>query len=183
MTFIGLRHRYDKMRGMKRILLSVLASVVIFTTVGGGAVGAISEELAGAVSMNCVSIVGQLKNVRYYDRKAREYLGNRYEKLIGEYVTNLNVRLVRNNMTNMELQELQIELVAAHSGFKSEYAKYATELDALIGMDCVNKPGEFYASLENVRVRRAGVREWVEKVNVGLAEFRGVVIGMRGNYE
>ena len=161
---------------MKRILLTV----VIFTTLIGGGVGAVSEGVVGAVSVNCASIVGQLKNVRYYDRRAREYLGNRYERLIGGYVTNLNVRLVRNNMANVELQRLQVELVAAHSSFKSEYGRYATEMDQLIGMDCVGRPEAFYKSLEGVRERRAGVRWWVERVNEGLAEYRAVVEEMRG---
>ena len=163
---------------MRKILLSV----VIFTTVvvGSGGVGAISEELEGAVSVNCASIMGQLKNVRYYDRKAREYLGNRYERLISGMVVNLNVRLVRNNISNGRLAEVQVGLVGIHGRFKSAYGKYATEMDVLMGMDCAGQPGKFYAELEKVRGLRAAVRKEVDEMNEGLVEFRAAVEELRG---
>lgn len=153
--------------------------VVIITTVFGGTVGAVSEDVMGAVSMNCASIVGQIKNVKYYDRKAREYLGNRYERMIGGYVTNMNVRLVRNNITEVRLQELQVELVRAHGEFKTQYGRYANDLDGLIVMDCVNSPGEFYTKLVQIRSERAKVRERVEVINSGLSEYRDKVVSMK----
>ena len=164
---------------MKKILLSVVVIFAIVAFGGSGVANAISEDLEGAISMNCASITGQLRSVRYYDRRAREYLGNRYERLVSSFVMNLNVRLVKNNISNMKLAGLQVELVSAQSQFKSAYGQYATEMDGLIGMNCVAQPADFYAKLEKVRGLRVGVRESVERTNGILLEFRTAVVEVR----
>jgi len=163
---------------MKKFLLSVM----ILATVafgGSGVVSAISDDLSGAISVNCASITGQLRSVRYYDRRAREYLGNRYEKLVSNFVVNLNVRLVKNNISNVRLAELQVELASAQSQFKNAYGQYATEMNELIGMDCVARPADFYEKLERVRDLRMRVRESVERTNGVLTEFRAAVVEVR----
>jgi len=159
---------------MKKIVLPVLVFVAVALGVAGTA-GALDVTKEAAVSMNCSSIVGQLENVRYYDRRAREYLGNRYERMISGYVVNLNVRLLKNNMADTRLQTLQAELAETHGQFKSEYGRYAIEMDRLIEMDCVAQPGDFYAQLATVREGRATVRGLIEELNTGLARYGDIV--------
>ena len=167
---------------MKKIFASILCGVVVLaglTNVVRAEGEEMSDELKGAISVNCGSIVKQLQNVRYYDRRAREYLGNRYEKVLTSYVTNLNVRLVKNNISNARLQELQVALAESHAGFKNEYGKYATEMNELIGMNCVTEPEGFYVKLGQVRARRVNVRRWTEKMSEGLDKYRDEVADMR----
>ena len=164
---------------MRKFLIGFLA-VVLVVFGGRERVGAVSEEVTGAVSVNCARILVQLKNVRYYDRRAREYLGNRYERILSGLVTNLNVRLVKNNISNVRMQTAQVALAAAHGEFKVDYGRYAGLMDGLIDMDCVGKPEEFYKQLGVVRQRREVVHRDVENLGEWLAEYGAAVEELRG---
>lgn len=121
-----------------------------------GIVNALSDNGSSFISNNCEQIRQALRNVQHSDSRTRVYIGGYYEKFISKYITPLNVRLTRNNITGSPAPELmsnQAAFATAQANFKDDFIDYQKELEELISFDCGNAQG-FYAQLGTVREKR-----------------------------
>ena len=121
-----------------------------------GVVGALSENGANYIADNCAQIKSRLRDVQHSDSRTRVYLGGYYEKFISKFITPLNVRLTRNNITDEPAPELmsnQAAFATAQTNFKDDFIDYQKALEDLINADCGNAQ-DFYNQLVTVREKR-----------------------------
>lgn len=146
-------------------------TVVNFTTVASFAednnanFSNLSEEKKGLISQNCGTIRQSLKNLQRTDSHARTYFGAIYETVSSKFITPLNLRLVKNNISSTTLMELQTNLASSKSKFSSDFIDYSKSLEELINIDCRLNPNEFYAKLIKTRQKRATVAADLKKLN------------------
>lgn len=103
---------------------------------------------------NCASIKQSLRSLQRTDARVRSYLGSSYERILGSFITPLNLRLVSANQPNTNLTTLHSEIVDTRKNFISEYTSYAQSLDDLLASDCYGRPEDFYNKLVETRRRR-----------------------------
>ena len=135
-----------------------------------------SQEVLDNISQNCSSIKQSLTDLQRADSRTRTYLGTAYESVAGDFITPLNLRLVKNNRVDTKLLEVQGDFSEQQSNFRVEYTTYMRELEGLIGIDCQKHAQEFYRQLEKTREHRAKLHNTVEKLNkLVQAQYQGVV--------
>lgn len=122
----------------------------------------LSDEQIGAISQNCSTIKQSLEQLQYADSRTRTYLGSIYETLANKFITPLNLRLVKNNLSTLPVQA---EFMATQTKFKDAYTDYMKVLGETIATDCKNEPENFYQKLEMARTRRATLKEWTDKLD------------------
>lgn len=115
---------------------------------------AISESQEKAIVDKCSEIKEQLKAVQKDDARTRVHLGGRYETILTRFMTPLNVRLLENNLSNVELVENQNSFAETKSLFNNDYINYQQELEELVSKDCKKEPAAFYEQLDKVRQKR-----------------------------
>ena len=129
----------------------------------------LNDTERGNISMNCASIQTSLKNVQRNDSKTRVILGTNYQTLLSNYISPLNVRLIKNNLPDSTLISIQSEAITSRNSFTNLFVTYSQRLESLISIDCKNQPDTFYSELENVRFLRSQLEESVNKVNTALS--------------
>jgi len=115
------------------------------------------------VAQNCSSIQISLKNLQVSDANTRAYLGNILEGTTTRYITRLNVRLIRNNISVPDLIRDQSDITAVKAAFSASYVKYARSLEDLIKINCRTNPQGFLSQLVVVRTNRAALHDVVEQ--------------------
>lgn len=144
--------------------------------------GALSENGANYIIDNCEQIKTQLRNVQHNDSRARVYIGGYYEKIISKYITPLNVRLTRNNISDELAQELmnnQASFATAQTNFKDDFIEYQKSLEELINADCGNAQ-DFYNQLVTVREKRQTMVFDINKVSELTSKHIELVRQLRG---
>jgi len=129
----------------------------------------LNDTERGNISMNCASIQTSLKNVQRNDSKTRVILGTNYQTLLSNYISPLNIRLIKNNLPDSTLISIQSETITSRNSFTNLFVTYSQHLESLISIDCKNQPDTFYSELENVRFLRSQLEESVNKVNIALS--------------
>lgn len=129
----------------------------------------LNDTERGNISMNCASIQTSLKNVQRNDSKTRVILGTNYQTLLSNYISPLNIRLIKNNLLDSTLISIQSETITSRNSFTNLFVTYSQHLESLISIDCKNQPDTFYSELENVRFLRSQLEESVNKVNIALS--------------
>lgn len=150
---------------MKKSVFICLFAVFCFQFFGMNiSVSAISKSQEKAITDYCVEIKDNLKNLQKTDARARVYLGGYYESILSKFITPLNVRLVENNLSNADSVENQNDFADAKTLFSNDFISYQQNLEELVGMDCADKPGEFYEKLVKVRQKRKIVEQDVLRI-------------------
>lgn len=168
---------------MKKFFVAVFSAVLVFCTLISPSAHAseISEETAGLISMTCGSIQLQLKNLQKADSKMRVYLGGKYEFALTKLITNLNLRLVKNNLATDNLTSLQTTFSSEREFFKSSFTDYSKSLGSLIAIDCKTDPYGFYQQLETTREKRDTVHASYLRLQDVLGWHRTAVLGIKEN--
>lgn len=153
----------------KRILLLFVASFfLIFSVTSSFALAEekpeISKTKQNSIVKHCDSIKESLKATQKSDAHARTYLGSIYETIVNRFVTPLNIRLLKNNSSDLELTNLQTDLVDTRSDFNASFISYSKSLEELINMDCKTSPKEFYSKLEETRKGRKAVDNYTKQM-------------------
>lgn len=128
-----------------------------------------SEEKRGLISQNCGTIRQSLKLLQRSDSRARTYFGAIYETFSSKYLTPLNLRLVKNNISSVSLIKLQTSFAESRSTFSSDFIAYSKSLEELISTDCRLEPDLFYERLEKTREKRMLVSSDLADLNDALA--------------
>lgn len=139
----------------------------------------LNDTERGNISMSCASIQTSLKNVQRNDSKTRVILGTNYQTLFSNYISPLNVRLIKNNLPDSTLISIQSETITSRNSFTNLFVTYSQRLESLISIDCKNQPDTFYSELENVRFLRSQLEESVNKVNTALSNHLKTVNQLR----
>lgn len=144
-----------------------------------GVASALTAEQEAAISDHCAAIREDLKKVQRSDARARVYLGGKFELILNKYIMPLNVRLVENNMSQMELIEGQNTLTALKAKFADDYVNYQQNLEELVLADCKNEPKAFYEKIEKVRQKRQKVSDDVQKIRKELGKNMESVVKLK----
>lgn len=139
----------------------------------------LNDTERGNISMSCASIQTSLKNIQRNDSKTRVILGTNYQTLLSNYISPLNVRLIKNNLPDSTLISIQSEAITSRNSFTNLFVTYSQRLESLISIDCKNQPDTFYSELENVRFLRSQLEESVNKVNTALSNHLKTVNQLR----
>ncbi|MBR3220338.1 hypothetical protein IKF76_00520 [Candidatus Saccharibacteria bacterium] len=131
---------------------------------------ALSDVQSGIISQNCAHLKQSLKSLQKADSRTRVHLGTTYQNILTNYITPLNLRLVRNDQPNTELTRLQTEFSTAREGFAQKFIRYSQSLEALIATDCKSQPDLFYTRLESTRALRHTVSASVARLDQLLSE-------------
>jgi uncharacterized protein with gpF-like domain len=163
----------------KQISAAVMAIIIALTGANFSFARTLNEDEIGLISQTCSSIKLQLKNIQKTDAKNRAKLGSYYEMINSNLMLNLNLRLVKNNMANANLSQLQTSFASERDYFKTAYTSYQRTLDDLIAIDCREKPQEFYDQLEKVRTKREKVNTSTARLLDIIEEHRAEVLGLK----
>ena len=139
----------------------------------------LNDTERGNISMSCASIQTSLKNIQRNDSKTRVILGTNYQTLLSNYISPLNIRLIKNNLPDSTLISIQSEAITSRNSFTNLFVTYSQRLESLISIDCKNQPDTFYSELENVRFLRSQLEESVNKVNTALSNHLKTVNQLR----
>lgn len=154
--------------------------LLMFCQVFAPNVGAITEVQSNAIVKHCDTIKEDLKKVQKEDARVRVYLGGYYETILMKFITPLNVRLVENNLSSASLVENQNKFAASKTTFADDFITYQQGLEELVGMDCKEKPEEFYEKLTIVRQKRKTMAQDVLKMRSLISEHIKLVEGLKG---
>lgn len=149
------------MVSIRRISLVALGTLASLTTalILAMPIFALEQAELRNISQNCPTIKQSLTKLQYADSRTRTYLGSIYEQLSNTFIAPLNARLVKSNIVNTELLEIQAHFAEGQAQFRSAYTDYMRELEGLLATDCSVDPQGFYQHLEVVRARRDTLRE------------------------
>ena len=141
---------------------------------------ALSKEQAGAISQSCDSIKQSLKKLQKADTKTRSFIGGIYEDFLTDFISPLNLRLVRNSLPSTTLTKLHSDLIDGRQDFAKKFTLYAQNLEALLTMDCQNSPDKFYAKLLETRKTRNTLEQATEAFRMLLEKHQNAVQTLKG---
>lgn len=164
----------------KKGLAFCCATALMFCQCFVPSVGAITDEQSAAIKDHCETIRENLKRVQKEDSRVRVYLGGYYETILSKFIVPLNVRLVENNLSSAGLVENQNKFAAVKADFADDFVKYQKELEELVGMDCKEKPADFYDKLTAVRQRRQVMVKDVQRMRSLISGHVQLVESLKG---
>lgn len=167
--------RFNKRRVSIVIFTVIFSFVSVFDTF---AEEDIPKEKQASIIEHCDTIRASLKATQRSDSHARTYLGSLYETFLNQFLTPLNVRLLKNNISNPELTEIQADLVETRNAFNSSFISYSKSLEDLINTDCINSPKVFYSKLQSTRKERAIVDSYTKKISNLISSHEKIIIKM-----
>lgn len=132
---------------------------------------AISDEQASVISQSCSTIKQSLKNIQKTDSRTRSYLGSIYQTLLTNYITPLNLSLVKNNQPSTTITSLYSDFLTARKDFGDKFTTYSQNYEELLNIDCKNNPEGFYNKLAEVRKERVTLDNSVKKIRTLLSNF------------
>ena len=139
----------------------------------------LSPEQQGTISQNCASIKTSLQNLQKTDSRTRVYLGSIYNTVLNNFITPLNLRLVRSNLPNSDLTASQSDFTEARNDFAHQFVSYSQSLETLLTLDCQKDPESFYAQLETTRTERAALQKSVAKVQKVISHHLETVTNLK----
>ena len=147
------------------VIITTFLAIFALSHVTTAPARALSEEQRGAISQSCSSIKQSLKVLQKADSRLRVLLGTTYQTILTSYITPLNLRLVKNNRPSTELTAIQADFSTQRDRFSRQFISYSQSIEDLLDIDCVTKPDEFYAKLDQARARRANLAQTVVELS------------------
>ncbi len=175
---------------IRRFTLAVLAfliagSLFMFGTsvVQAQSVGILTEEQKQKIVDNCVSIKNSLNQLHVSDALLRVNRGQIYESLGSKFMDRFNDRLDNNSLDNKAMLTVTGNYRTQLTAFRADYISYEQKLSEAIGIDCTEKPIEFYNTVEDARTLRNTVHVDVIKLHQIIDDYRSTVGDFLLNYE
>jgi len=125
----------------------------------------VDQKILDNIAQDCSSIKQSLTDLQRADSRTRTYLGSAYESVARDFITPLNLRLVKNNRVDTKLFEIQGDFSSGQTEFRAAYTSYMRELESLIATDCQKYPQEFYQQLKKTREHRAKLHDATGELN------------------
>jgi hypothetical protein len=142
----------------------------------------LSEEKAENVRTNCSDIKDTLKRVQNSDRNTRVSLGRSYQQILSDFITPMNVRLVKVNRFDYNLNEIQNHFASAREQFNQDYIHYSQTLETLLATDCKSNPTDFYNKLIETREAREKVAKTIQDLEAIIDEHTEAIKGMKESF-
>ena len=163
---------------MKRFVSLFCATLLAATPL---TVFALTPDQEGAISVHCESIRQTLKTVQHEDSRTRVYFGGYYETILNKFIVPLNLRLVKNNLADINLSTNQATFATDKINFNDNFIDYQKSLEELINIDCKNNPADFYNKLTLVREKRATMRQDIANLRRSIDTHINIVGELKGN--
>jgi hypothetical protein len=165
---------------MKKFLLGLTIFTVAFCSIFSLRAYAetVTESQKNVISQHCSTIKQSLKTIQYFDTDNRIKLGSKYEAALSKFITPFNIRIVKNNLSQSELTDLQKNFADSKIAFAADFTTYSKHLEELIAIDCQNDPANFYNKLIETREARKNVRQDVVYLNSILRKYKELVLGI-----
>ena len=152
-------------KSVKITLLAAAAVATVFITklaveASASAVeetAAPTEDQLDTISNSCQTLKQNLKTVQRADSRTRSYLGTVYQTLLTNYITPLNLSLVKHNRPSTTITRLYSDILDARADFADRFTSYSQSFEELLYVDCKSDPTNFYNKLESVRKSRAAL--------------------------
>lgn len=155
---------YGIIMNMKKFLpFSALALVAILVLSFGSNFASaedypsLTESQITSIKNSCSIIKDNLRTVQQEDYRVYDHLSRYYDYILTNFITPLNIVLVKNNIANPSLTENQTTFASAKSKFRNDYINYNKEFEELVSLDCAAEPVRFYNQLVTTRKARAKV--------------------------
>ena len=140
----------------------------------------VSKEKIARITQYCETIKSNFKRLAVSDSKTRTYYGGIYETVSSKYITPMNLRLVKNDLSSVSLLNIQTSIASTRADFSSDFIDYSRSLEELIALDCRLEPEEFYEKLESTREKRAKVAADMKVLNELLVNSYKAVENLKG---
>lgn len=140
----------------------------------------LSTEQSGAISQSCDSIRQSLRKLQKADTKTRSFLGGLYEDFLTDFISPLNLRLVKNNLPSTSLTELHSTFISQRQDFAKKFTLYEQSFEALLSADCQNNPADFYTKLTETRKARTTLEQSTEALRMLLEKHQNAVQTLKG---
>lgn len=134
-----------------------------------------SPERLAYISANCTSIKQSLTQLQHADSRTRTYLGSSYETVANNFISPINLRLVRNNRPAPALMNIQSEFSITQANFRNQYTTYMRDLETLIATDCQAHLEEFATRLDTARTSRANLHDTTARLAQLISEQQTAV--------
>lgn len=158
-------------------LTTILYQLALISQVASAS--ALSDTQKSTIVKNCEDIKTELRLVQRQDAKSRVHLGTYYDKIMTNFVTPLNVKLVENNLSNANFIDNQNSLAKTKAAFANDFTKYQQMLEELVALDCKTDPEKFYNELLDVRQRRKTMEQDILTMRRLISEHIGLVEKVR----
>jgi len=130
----------------------------------------LAPERLAHISENCTFIKQALTQLQRADSRTRTYLGSFYETVANNFLSPINLRLVKNNRSAPDLMNIQSDFSITQTAFRNRYTSYMRDLESLISTDCEARPEEFATRLDVARSSRANLHESAAHLNQLISE-------------
>ena len=161
----------------KKIILPLLSLILMFSfltvthTFANDSI--LSNDQAENLKTNCSSIKNSLKQIQNSDRNTRISIGYTYQTILADFITPLNVRLIKNNSSDPNLSQIQNQFVALREDFNHKYIEYSQELESLLNIDCSSEP------VESTRNKRSEIITLAEDINKTIEQHQSSVNSLK----
>jgi hypothetical protein len=166
------------MSNMKRRLFILLTLGLTCMPTFAYAQNVMDPERLGAMSQQCTIIKTILDQLQRRDLVARTNRGRSYEAQLKQ-IDALSKRLRANNVSTQTLDGPVATFHGIVDAFRAAYIVYDDRMTTLRQIDCRNKPEDFAAALEEIRVMRQAVGVEVSKGEEVLTQYRQAVVNLR----
>lgn len=136
----------------------------------------VSDEKLSNVETNCASIKESLKRTQNADKNTRISLGRTYQTMLTDFITPLNVRLLKNNRFDANLADIQTDFSNDRDKFNQAYINYSKEFETLLSINCKTEPGVFYNQLQTTREMRKNVAHAAARLSSDVSDFSEAVL-------
>lgn len=157
-----------------------VATSVIFPVFAEGGT-TLDESQIGAISQNCATIKQSLRALQRADARTRSYLGSAYERVLSDFITPMDLRLINVNQPNATLTTIHSDIIEARQNFVRDYTIYSQKLEELITHDCQNDPQNFYHTLTDTRGKRSDLEKSTETIRRLLSDHLAAVKKLQNN--
>ena len=168
------------MKARLRPLILSLVALALLLPVRSVAAVTLSKEQAGAISQSCDSIKQSLRKLQKTDTKTRSFLGGLYEDLLTDFISPLNLRLVKNNLPSTTLTELHSSFISKRQDFAKKFTLYEQSFETLLASDCQKDPTDFYNKLTETRKARTTLEQSTEALRMVLEKHQNAVQTLKG---
>lgn len=142
-----------------------------------------SAEKIAAIQSRCDAIQTNLNQLHTTDALLRVNRGQVYASISADLMAKLNSRIALNRLDGSQLIQVTNTYEDHHAMFRQAYQEYSDEIAKLMGIDCENKPYEFYESLVAARQKRARVHESVKLLNENIGQYQAAFTQFRERFE
>lgn len=162
------------------LLVSFFASV--YPASAESSEPSLTDDQIGAISQNCASIKQSLRSLQRTDARSRSYLGSAYERILSDFVTPIDLRLINVGQPNADLTNIHSNILSVRQDFVHQYTSYSQSLEELVNIDCQNAPAVFYKQLISTREKRAILAGTTTKLRRLFSEHLKLVEKIKPNF-